>query len=99
MTDGSVRTCGSNQYGTLREKSKPSFSVLHFRPKFEKVPGIDGALAICAGTTFQMVLKADGVYAAGYNTHGVLGLTNDQLKALNKGAKTLHPRIRKNLRC
>ena len=92
MADGSVRTCGNNQFGTLGDKSKPTFDVLRSRPKFEKVPGIDGALAICAGTNFQMVLKADGIYAAGHNTHGVLGLTNAQLMALNKGIAAMQGR-------
>merc|ERR1712032_305752 len=87
MTDGSVRTCGSNSHGTLGDKSYPSGAALGDRPKFEKV--LDGALAICAGNTFTMVLKADGVYAAGFNQWGELGLTQDQVVALNKGISVM----------
>jgi alpha-tubulin suppressor-like RCC1 family protein len=67
-TDGTVWTCGKNNYGQLGDGTATD---RHFPVQ---VTGLTGVRAIAAGESFTIVLKSDGtVWAWGYNAYGMLG--------------------------
>jgi alpha-tubulin suppressor-like RCC1 family protein/subtilisin family serine protease len=68
--DGTVWAWGSNQYGQLGTQEQ----FLVNRGRAGQVPGLSGVVAVSAGGTHNLALKADGtVWAWGNNQYGQVG--------------------------